>query len=42
MSDTPLQQAFTVCQANKTTWQNKKDELKTAETAVDEHLQAEP
>ena len=38
MSDTPLQQAFAVCQANKTAWQNKKDELAAAETELDEHL----
>lgn len=38
MSDTPLQQAFAVCQANKTVWQNKKNELKDAETALDEQL----
>jgi hypothetical protein len=38
MSNTPLEQAFAVCQANKTAWQNKKDELAAAETALDEHL----
>lgn len=38
MSDTPLQQAFAACQANKTTWQNKKDELAAAETTLDDML----